>query len=124
MLPVLLNLKVIKIYTFGVFLVLAFFWGSYLLWRLIRLTSFKEEEVFDGLFWGLAGGIFFGRLFYIILNFSDFGFDLFRYILINGYPGLSLYGSLFGGFLTLFFYCLSKKIKFLEVIDYYIPPIF
>ena len=31
MLPVLLDLKFVKIYTFGVFLVLAFFWGAFFL---------------------------------------------------------------------------------------------
>ena len=120
MLPILLDLKFIKIYTFGVFLVLAFFWGSYLLWRLVRLTSFKEEDVFDGLFWSLAGGLFFGRLTYVILNFKEFGFSPLKFILINGYPGLSLYGALFGGFLVISLHFLSKKIKLREVVDYYI----
>lgn len=124
MLPILLNLGFVKIYTFGVFLVLAFFWGSFLLWRLTRLTSFKEEEIFDGLFWSLAGGLFFGRLVYIILNFKEFGFSLLKFILINGYPGLSLYGAILGGVLTISLYFLSKKIKFREAIDYYIPALF
>jgi len=124
MLPVLLDLKFIKIYTFGVFLMLAFFWGSYLLWRLIRLTSFKEEEVFDGLFWSLAGALFFGRLIYVVLNFKDFGLNFLKFILINGYPGLSLYGSIFGGLMIIFLYFAAKKIKFSEVIDYFIAPLF
>ncbi|PIZ68201.1 hypothetical protein COY13_01625, partial [Candidatus Roizmanbacteria bacterium CG_4_10_14_0_2_um_filter_36_35] len=62
MLPVLLDLKFIKIYTFGVFLMLGFLWASFVLWRNIRLTSHKEEEIFDGLFLSLLGGLFFGRL--------------------------------------------------------------
>ena len=90
MLPVLLDLKFIKIYVFGVFLVLAFFWGSFILWKNIRLTSQKEDEIFDALFFSLSGGLFFSRLFYVILNFDKFGFDFLKFILINGYPGLSL----------------------------------
>lgn len=124
MLRILLDLKFIKIYTFGVFLVLAFFWGSYLLWKLIRLTSHKEEEIFDGVFLGLFGGIFFGRLLYVVLNFADFGFDFFKFILINGYPGLSLVGTLVGGLLTLKLYFLAKKIRFRQALDYFIPAIF
>jgi len=124
MLPILLDFKFVKIYTFGVFLMLAFFWGSFLLWRLIRLTSYKEEEIFDGLFWSLAGGLFWGRLVYVILNFKEFGFNFLKFILINGYPGLSLYGGFFGGFLTIFIYFLVKKIKFSEAIDYFVPPLF
>lgn len=124
MIPVLLDLKFIKIYTFGVFLVLAFFWGMFMLWRNIKLTSYKEEDVFDILFSALFGAILFGRLFFVLFNFSKFGFSLLKFILINGYPGMSLYGSLAGGFL--FFYLVSsrKKIPGEILVDYFIPPLF
>src|SRR3989338_9939126 len=101
MLPVLLNVGFLKIYTFGVFLVLGFFWATFLLWKNIRLTSLKEKDVFDGLFISLLGALFFGRLVYVILNFKDFGFNLLKFILINGYPGISLYGLIFCRFLVL-----------------------
>ncbi len=124
MLPVLLDLKFIKIYTFGVFLVLAFFWGSFLLWKNIRLTSHKEDEMFDGVFLSLIGGLIGGRLVYVLLNFKEFGLDIIKFILINGYPGLSLYGSLFGGFGVLGIFLLLKKIKIETIIDYFISPLF
>ena len=124
MLPVLLNLGFIKIYTFGVFLVLGFFWAIFLLWKNIRLTSFKEEDVFDGLFLSMFGALFFGRLVYIILNFKDFGFNILKFVLINGYPGLSLYGAIFGGLFVLYLFTNSRKINFSELIDYLITPIF
>lgn len=124
MLPVLLNLGFVKIYTFGVFLVLGFFWAIFLLWKNIRLTAFKEDDVFDGLFLSMFGSLFFGRLVFVFLNFKDFGFNLLKYILINGYPGISLYGAIFGGFLTLYLYTNSRKLNFNELIDYLISPIF
>ena len=124
MLPVLFNLGVLKIYTYGLFLVLAFFWGGFLLWKNIRLTSFKEEDVFDGLFIALFGGLLIGRLFYVALDFKDFGFNFLKFILINGYPGISLYGLLIGAFLSLYLFFTFKKIKALEILDYFITPIF
>ncbi|OGK13082.1 hypothetical protein A3C98_03155 [Candidatus Roizmanbacteria bacterium RIFCSPHIGHO2_02_FULL_37_15] len=124
MLPVLLDLKFVKIYTFGIFLVLAFFWSSFVLWRNIRLTSYKEDEIFDGLFIALAGGLFFSRLLYVTLNFDKFGLSIFKFILINGFPGLSIYGALFGAFVTFYLYTKLKKINFKEVIDYMITPLF
>ncbi|VVA43383.1 Prolipoprotein diacylglyceryl transferase [Candidatus Roizmanbacteria bacterium] len=124
MLPVLLNLGFIKIYTFGVFLVLGFFWAIFLLWKNIRLTAFKEEDVFDGLFLSMFGSLFFGRLVFVFLNFKDFGFDLLKFVLINGYPGISLYGSIFGGFLVLYLFTNSRKLNFNDLIDYLISPIF
>jgi len=124
MLPVLLNLGFIKIYTFGVFLMLGFFWAIFLLWKNVRLTSFKEEDVFDGLFISLSGALFFGRLVYVILNFKDFGFNLLKFILVNGYPGISLYGLIFGGFLVLYLFTNTRKINFNELIDYFVTPLF
>ncbi len=124
MLPVLLDLKFIKIYTFGIFLVLGFLWATFILWRNIRLTSHKEDEVFDGLFLSLMGGLFLGRLFYVIINFKDFGFSFLKFILINGYPGMSIYGVLFGIMLTLFLFFSSRKIKFLETVDYFMTSLF
>lgn len=124
MLPVLLDLKIIKIYTFGVFLVLAFFWGSFMLWKNIRLTSYKEDEIFDGLFLSLGGALLGGRAVYTILNFDKIGLDLLKFILINGYPGLSILGGLIGGLITLKVYFFYKKIKLRSAIDYFIAPTF
>jgi len=124
MLPVLLDLKFVKIYTFGVFLVLAFFWGMFFLWRNVKLISQKEEEIFDGLFVALGGGLFFARLFYVLLNFKEFGLSILKFILINGYPGLSLVGGLLGGFLSLWLFFRVKNINWLETVDYFISPLF
>lgn len=124
MLPVFLDLKVIRIYTFGVFLVLAFFWASFLLWKNFLLTTHKEEDVFDGLFISLAVGIFVSRLVFVALHFGDFGFSVSKFILINGYPGLSLYGFIAGVLLGLYLFFLSRKVKFREVVDYFTPSAF
>jgi len=103
---------------------LGFFWAIFLLWKNVRLTSFKEEDVFDGLFISLSGALFFGRLVYVILNFKDFGFNLLKFILVNGYPGISLYGLIFGGFLVLYLFTNTRKINFNELIDYFVTPLF
>lgn len=123
MLPVFLNLQFIKIYTQGLFLVLAFFWSSYVLWKLVRLTSFKEENIFDNLFASIFSGLFFGRLLYVILNFSKFGFDPIKFILVNGYPGFSIVGALTGFILAVYLRSKKQKVAFKEIIDYFIPPI-
>lgn len=124
MIPVLLDLKVFRLYTFGVFLVLAFFWGCFLLWKNIRLTSYKEEDIFDGLFLSIGGGLFVSRLVYVILNFNDFGFNILKFILINGYPGLSLYGFVAGALIVFSLYFRSKKTSTLDALNYFVPPAF
>jgi phosphatidylglycerol:prolipoprotein diacylglycerol transferase len=124
MLPVFLDLKFIKVYTFGIFLVLAFFWGCYLLWKNFRLTAYREDDMFDTLFISILGAGIVGRVFYIIFHFKDFGFNILKYILINGYPGMMLYGGVIGFFIFLSLSLHYKKIKFTDVIDYYISPVF
>jgi prolipoprotein diacylglyceryltransferase len=126
MLPVLLDIQFIhlKIYTFGVFLVLAFFWGTFLLWRNVRLTSYKESDIFDGIFTAMFGGLFLGRLVHVILHFDKFGFNILKFILVNGYPGIHLFGTVIGGVLTFLIFCHFKKIKFSEIIDYLSAPLF
>lgn len=124
MLPVLFSVGNINVYTQGLFLVLAFFWGLFLIWNAIRLTSYKEEVIFDGVFFSIIGAFFFGRIFYVMANFSKFGFSILKFILVNGYPGFSIYGALFGGLLFFFLFSLIKKLNFLEVVDYFIPGIF
>jgi len=124
MLPILLNLNSVKFYTFGVFLLLAFFWGAFLLWKNFLLTSQKEEEIFDGLFISIAGGLVLGRLLYVILNFEDFGLNILKFILINGYPGISLYGFLIGAFISFCIYFKLRKIDIKETLDYISPAAF
>ncbi len=123
MFPVLIHFGFIKIYTFGLFLVLSFFAGAFVLWKNIKLTSYKEEEVFDGLFLSILGGLLGGRIVYTLLNFNDFGFKIMRFILINGYPGLSLFGVLLGSFITLLIYGRIKKIGILDMCEYVISPL-
>jgi len=108
----------------GVFVVLAFFWSSFLLWKLIRLSSFKEEDMFDAFFNSLLGGLLFGRLIYVFLHFSEFGFNILKIVLVNGYPGFSLYGMYAGIIISLLLWTYVKKIKFTEIIDYFVPPAF
>jgi len=122
MLPVLLDLGFFKLYTFGIFLVLAFFWGAFFLWKNITLTSYKEDEIFDAVFFGLLGGILVGRIQFVALHFSDFGYDLLKFLLINGYPGIGFLGFLAGFFLFLLIFTGWKKINFMRAIDYFVAP--
>lgn len=124
MLPVLLDLKVVKIYTFGVFLVISFFWGLFWLWRNLKRTSFKESEIFDGVCISLMGGMLGARLLYVAMHFHTFGFDILKFILINGYPGLSMIGFLIGCLLTLLIFTIIVNISFLEVASYIVPSLF
>ncbi|MFS8158690.1 MAG: prolipoprotein diacylglyceryl transferase family protein, partial [Candidatus Roizmanbacteria bacterium] len=123
MIPVLFNAPFLKIYTFGFFLVLAFYWGLFWFWRVIKLTSYKEETMFDGVFVSLLGALISSRLFYTLVNFDQFGTNILKYILVNGYPGGSLYGFILGFFLTFYLFCKVEKISFDHAVDYIVSPL-
>ena len=124
MFPILVNLGIFKIYTIGFFLVVSFFAGAFMLWKNIKLTSYKEEEIFDGLFFSILGALLGARLVYVAFNFQDFGFNFLRFILINGFPGLSLFGALFGAFITLLLYARLQKTSLRELSEYIVSPLF
>lgn len=123
MLPILFSFAGITIYTFGIFLVLAFFWSTYLLWKLVQLTPYREEDVFDTMFVALFVGLVVSRMIYVIGHFGDFGLQPLRILLVNGYPGMSLHGLLVG-FLGMFAYVARrKKMKAREMLDLLSPAL-
>ena len=105
-------------------MVLAFLWGSFLLWRHVSLTSYKEESVFDGIFISLFGGLFVGRILFVLFNFDEFGFNPLKFVLVNGYPGMSAIGLIGGFFMTLYLFCAWNKYSFFKLVDYVIAPFF
>ncbi len=121
MIPVLFELGEFRLYTFGIFLALAFFWGTFLVWRMISLTAYKEDDIFDSIFVGLGVGIVLSRIVYVAAHFGDFGLDILKIILVNGYPGMSLYGMIFGASMGTMLYLMRKRMRAVEVSDYIVP---
>ena len=124
MLPVILDLGFFKIYTQGIFLVLAFFWSTFMLWKHIALTSFKEVEDFDGIFTALFGGLLVGRIVYVLFNFDTFKMNILKMILINGFPGIHTLSAIFGFLIFFFFFASLKKLSFAKFVDYIVTPLF
>ncbi len=117
MLPIFAKLGSLAVFTQGVFLVLALFWGLFFIWKYIQLTSYSEEKVFDLVFFGIFAALFFGRVGYFIFS-QEAEFSLLRFILVNAYPGFSFYAGLLGALGAIYLYTISKNIKFLEILDY------
>ncbi len=124
MFPILFQIGTFHIYTYGVFLVLAFFWSCFLIWKNIRISKFDEETAFDIVFAAFGGAFLIGRLVYVIFHFNQFGLDLLKFILINGYPGISAIGLIIGAIGTIYLMCERKKIDFFEFSDYVVPSLF
>lgn len=94
MLPILLNLGPIKIYSYGLFLFLGIFAGLYWFWKIGRDEHWDEIALFDGYFISLFWYFFVGRISYTFFNTS---FDTWiKIFAILSYPGINIFGGLAG----------------------------
>lgn len=88
MLPILISLGPVKIYSFGVCIALGLFFGLYWWWKMGRDEHFDEITLFDGFFMSLMIFLVLGRAGYVLANYSEMG-TLYRSIAILSYPGVS-----------------------------------
>ncbi|MFH0773400.1 MAG: prolipoprotein diacylglyceryl transferase family protein [bacterium] len=124
MLPLFAQLGSLSLYTYGVFLMLGFFWACFFIWKHIRISKFEEENAFDITFISFGGALVIGRIIYCLMHFQEFGLNILKYLLANGYPGISSVGMLLGGVGTMYWACRVRKIKFQEFSDYIAPSLF
>lgn len=117
MLPVLFSIGPISISSFGFFLSLGFLYGAFLVWRLAKAWDLDEEKVLDLVLLTFFGGLIGARVYFVLLHLSFFSEDLFKAFLITKYPGFSLWGSLLGGWLSLFFFTRRFKLNFFQIAD-------
>lgn len=107
MFPILFSLGPIKIYSFGVFLVLAAIVGAFIIWREGRRQKFDEEKLLDLLLYVGIFGLLGARIYYLLLHFDSFGWNPFFWLLIFHFPGLDFIGAIIGGLLGLLIF--TKK---------------
>jgi phosphatidylglycerol:prolipoprotein diacylglycerol transferase len=117
MFPVLFSLGPLTVYSFGVFALLAFFFGSFAVWKRGREANLLEEDIFDSIVVVTISGLIGARVAYILFHFERFGFSLIAWLSLLRLPGLMLSGGLIGGFVGLWLVCRRKHWHFFEVAD-------
>lgn len=115
--PVLFSLGPLPISSFGFFLALAFLAASFIVWRLAKLYDLPEEKILDIAILTFFGSLAAARIYFVALHWDLFQ-DLSKAVLINRYPGLSLYGGILGGILTLWFLVKRAKLNFWQIGDF------
>lgn len=119
MYPVLFHFGPFTVSSFGFFLSLAVLFAIFVSWRLAKAYDLNEEKVIDLSIFTFLGGIVSARIFFIIFNWSFFGFDnLSKFFLINLYPGFSFWGGLIGGIFVLWFFSKRFKLVFWQITDF------
>lgn len=88
MLPILISLGPVKIYSYGVMLAIGLFISLYFWWKMGRDEHFDEIALFDGFFLSLLTYFVAGRLGYVLLHLSEVG-TLYRTLAVFAFPGIS-----------------------------------
>ncbi|NMB56707.1 prolipoprotein diacylglyceryl transferase [Candidatus Beckwithbacteria bacterium] len=117
MFPVLLALGPITISSLGFCIVLAFIFGSFLFWRKAKEEHLEDQDIFDLIFLCFFGGLVGSRLTYILLNFTDFGFNLGKWINLGFNNHFSWLGFLFGMMIMAKLITDKKKLDWFFVLD-------
>lgn len=117
MYPILIALGPITIYSFTVFLALAWFTFSFFFWRGLRASGTEEDRIFDLTFYAtIAAGIT-ARLGFVFTHWELFSDTWLKILAVWVQPGLSLYGGLLGGIATLASMSRTTKVRLGLVLD-------
>lgn len=118
MLPIFDIFSVVRVYSFGLFLVLAFLFGLFIFWRKGREDHFDEGLLLDAgitaSFWALVGA----RAGFILVNWQAFGFQVLKWVSLFAYPG---YAGMFGivsGFIALAVFARKHRWDTYKVLDF------
>ncbi len=117
MLPVLFSIGQVSLSSFGVFMVLGFLLGIFLVWRLCRAWDLDEEKALDLTLLTFIGGLIGARVYFVILNLQYFTISPLNLFLINKVPGFSFWGGILGGWLTLYIFARRKHLNFWQLAD-------
>lgn len=116
MFPILLTIGNFPVSSFGLFLGLGIFFGSFIVWRIARSFDLEAEKILDIIFLTLGAAFIFSRLAFVLTNLPVFD-TLSKVLFINRYPGLSFWGGFFGGLAALWWLTKKNRILFMQAAD-------
>jgi prolipoprotein diacylglyceryl transferase len=120
--PVLFELGPISIYSWGAMVAIGFLVGLVFARREAVRVKVSPDVITDLAIYLLIAGIIFGRLIYIVFDFSYFRGNLLRIFMIQE-GGLAIHGSLLGGVLVGYWFSRRHKISFGKIADIIAPSL-
>lgn len=101
MLPVLLSIGPIQLYSLSLFVVLGWCVFSLIFWKALRKEAIGEECIFDLMFWGTVSAFIAARIGFILIHPEQFSGSLLKMLALWVAPGLALYPGLIVGIFTI-----------------------
>lgn len=120
--PILFDFGMIKIYSWGVMIILAFLISFFLFSKKAKQQKISKEHIYGLLFFALIGVIIGSRLMYIILNFNQFHTNPISIFSINE-GGFISYGGLIGSIILAKIYSIRSNLEFIKILNIAAPYI-
>jgi len=117
MYPILVSLGPVTIFSFSVFLIVAWLIFSFLFWRSLRSSGTEEDRIFDLTFYATIVAFVCARGAFVIMHWELFSDTWLKILALWVQPGLSLYGGILGGVATLVYMSRSTKVRLGLVLD-------
>ena len=117
MFPLLASIGSLHIYSLSLLVVLAWLVFSFVFWRGLRSQGVEEEHIFNLTFYGILMALVFARVVFVLLHMELFQESVLRIVAVWVVPGMSLYGGMIGGLLTLVFLCRKYKVRVGHMLD-------
>lgn len=105
------------VYTHSLFVVLAFFWYSFVIYKKGLEFRYEKESMLDLAVLSALFGFIFSRLGYVITNISTFNVNWLRVLLLVDYPGYNYLGLVLGLVIAVIFLTKRGEIRLFEGLD-------
>lgn len=120
MFPVLLSVGPLQLKTMFLFLLLGFFFASFVFWRKCREEHYSESEIFDSFLVSALLGAIVARAVFILFNFQTFGFHVLSWFDIGAFPGTNLIAGLAAAAFSMYKNAVKNKWDEFEVLDFWV----
>jgi phosphatidylglycerol:prolipoprotein diacylglycerol transferase len=115
MIPVLLEIGPVRIYSYGLMMALGFLAAGYVIWLDCRRRGINPEYASSVIFWAAIGGIIGSRLYHVIDNWQYYASD--PALIVWSSAGFVWYGGLIGGLASVYFVSHYYQVPFLATAD-------
>lgn len=120
MYPVLFKCQLFTIYTYGVFVALAFFVSSWLVSLEAKKRGFDDNVIYNLCVLLLVSGIISARIFYVVLSWDYFKADPLEIIKLQ-HGGLVWFGGLIGAVISSALFLKINRLPVIQMIDLFAP---
>lgn len=114
--PIALNLGIINIYWYSLFIALGAFIGLLIAIKEAKRHNISKEFIIDTALWGLPLGIIGARIYYVIFNFDYYSNNLLDILKINE-GGLAIHGGIIVGLSFAYLYSKKKGYNPIKLLD-------